>query len=226
LSDRRRLIIIRHGRVDFGSREFRETPRGRQWDPPLGKAGREQARLLAAGLLVMERPSAVYTSPFRRCLETVAPFAEASEIDPLDDEDLGEVFVGAWEGESFEQILSDDEEVAKRFREREPLWSLSPGGEDGASLKTRVVNSVERILAAHEQGDVFVVAHGGVINAYVMHVLGLQGQDMFFLPENTSLNIVELDGAARRVKFINDIRHLTDPSVFVRGSASADPGRA
>ena len=39
-------------------------------------------------------------------------------------------------------------------------------------------------------------AHGGVINAYVGDLLGL-GQEMFFLPENTSLNSVDVDGGTR-----------------------------
>jgi len=57
------------------------------------------------------------------------------------------------------------------------------------------------------------VTHGGVINAYIGHLLGLD-QDMFFLPDNASVNSVTLDGEGRRVRFLNDVRHLTDPHVF------------
>jgi broad specificity phosphatase PhoE len=58
-----------------------------------------------------------------------------------------------------------------------------------------------------------VFAHGGVINAYVGELLGL-GQEMFFLPENTSLNSVDVDGETRTVRFLNDVLHLTDPLFF------------
>ena len=58
-----------------------------------------------------------------------------------------------------------------------------------------------------------VFAHGGVINAYVGDLLGLR-QEMFFLPENTSLNSVDLDGGTRTVRFLNDVLHLTDPLFF------------
>lgn len=205
----RRLVLIRHGRVDFASREFWETPRGRQWNPPLGDVGREQAELLCADLLTMDRPSALYSSPFRRCVETVTPFAEAAGLEPVLEPDVGEVFVGDWEGESFEQILSSDEEAARRFHAREPLWTLAPGGETGDAFRSRVVSAVEAMLTRHPEGDVFVVAHGGIINAYVMHVLGIVDRDMFFLPENTSMNIIDVRGGDRRIRFINDIRHLT-----------------
>jgi 2,3-bisphosphoglycerate-dependent phosphoglycerate mutase len=204
----RRLILIRHGVVAFESRDFRDSPRGRQWNPPLSETGLEQARLLATDLLELDRPVAVLCSPFRRCLETVAPFVEATGIEPVFDEDLGEVFVGSWEGESFEQILDSDEEVARRFREREPIWMYAPGGERGSQLRARVVASVERGLADNPEGDVYVFAHGGVINAYLVDLLGIGDQDMFFLPENTSLNIVRVDGEERSLRFINDTRHL------------------
>jgi hypothetical protein len=40
---------------------------------------------------------------------------------------------------------------------------------------------------------------------------------MFFLPENTSVNSIEIDGELRRVRFLNDVLHLTDPHFFRDG---------
>jgi hypothetical protein len=37
---------------------------------------------------------------------------------------------------------------------------------------------------------------------------------MFFLPENTSLNTLDVDGDVRSVRFLNDVLHLTDPHFF------------
>ena len=52
-----------------------------------------------------------------------------------------------------------------------------------------------------------------MINAYVGEVLGLE-QEMFFLPENTSLNSIVVDGDRRGVRFLNDDRHLAQPHLF------------
>ena len=76
-----------------------------------------------------------------------------------------------------------------------------------------MVAAVETIIATHADRDVVVVAHGGVINAYCGQVLGVPSA-MFFLPENTSINSVVLDGDRRTVRFLNDIAHLTDPQLF------------
>jgi broad specificity phosphatase PhoE len=210
----RRLFLIRHGQSDFDSRDFLETPRGRQWDPPLSEHGREQAQLLAARLRALDPPAAIWSSPFRRCVETLQPFLDLTGLETRIDGDLGEVSIGEWEGESFEEIVASDEELARRFREQEPVFALAPGGESGDLLRARVGPAIERIISETPQGDIFVFAHGGVINAYVTLVLGIEDQDMFFLPENTSLNTIGLDGAERRVRFINDVRHLTDPHLF------------
>ena len=208
------LLFIRHGQPDLSSRDFRESPRGRQWDPPLDPAGRQQAEALARRLRAMTPPAAVFASPFRRCRETIQPFLEATGTDAAIDEDLGEVFVGQWEGLRFEEIVSGDEELARRFREQEAMFSLAPGGESGAQLRARVVPAIERIAAAVPEGVVLVVSHGGVINAYTGTVLGLD-QDLFFLPDFASINTVKVTDGGPEVRFLNDVRHLTDPALFV-----------
>lgn len=207
----RRLVLIRHGQVDFDARDFTVTDRGRQWDPRLSEKGREQASLLAEDLSSMELPGALYRSQFVRCAETAEPFAKASGVEPIVDERLGEIFVGEWEGEAFEDILDSDEEVARRFHAREPLWTLAPGGESGPDFRRRVVEAVEEAIGNTPEGDVFMIVHGGVINAYLMHVLGITDRDMFFLPENTSVNRVAIEGERRTIQFINDVRHLVGP---------------
>jgi probable phosphoglycerate mutase len=218
----RRLFLVRHGVVQFEARDdFRTSPRGRQWDPPLSDEGRAQAEALAARLLLMERPSAIHVSPFRRCVQTIEPFARRAGLEPMLDEGIAEVFIGSWEGLSFEEIVSGDEELARRFREFEAMFSMAPGGESAEDLRRRVVPAVEHMVESTPAGDLVVVTHGGVINSYIGHVLGIE-EDMFFLPENASINTVIAEGDVRRVRFLNDTRHVTDPRVFVPPSGAVD----
>jgi 2,3-bisphosphoglycerate-dependent phosphoglycerate mutase len=217
-----RLLLVRHGRVDFDNQDFRvvDSPRGRQWDPPLDERGRQQADLLAARLSSMDPPLALYVSPFRRCLQTVSPYARALGRQATVDDGLAEVHVGEWEGVRFEDIFaSNSDAIRHRIHEQQPMFSMAPGAETGAELRARVVPAVERLLASVEadaeaqRGNVVMVTHGGVINAYLGHVMGLE-QDMFFIPENTSVNTIEVDGDRRRMRFINDVAHLAFPGIF------------
>jgi probable phosphoglycerate mutase len=210
----RRLVLARHGRVDASSRDFLETPRGRQWDPPLDDDGREQARHLAARLATTAPPVAAYVSPFRRCAETLEPIARLTGIDGAVVDDLGEVFVGDWEGVPFDELVAENEDfIRRRLYQHEAIFAQAPGAERGAELRARVVPAIEGMLEGVADGDVLVIAHGGVINAYVGHLLGIE-QDMFFLPENASLTVVAADGDAREIRFLSDAAHLFFPSLW------------
>ena len=208
------LYLVRHGESDFDSTDFVEGPRGPQWDPPLSERGREQAQRLADRLRSMRAPGAVLSSTLRRARETVAAYAESEAIAVTYDEDLAEAYLGDWEGKRFEEILAADEEMLHRIRNQEPIWRHAPSVEELGPFRGRVRGAVERALADHPDGNVVIVCHGAVINAFVAPLVGVD-HEMFFVPENASLNSVVIDGDARRVRFLNDALHLTDPHLFV-----------
>jgi 2,3-bisphosphoglycerate-dependent phosphoglycerate mutase len=207
------LYLVRHGESDFDSTNFVDGPRGSQWDPPLSDRGREQARLLADRLRTMPTLGAVLSSTLRRARETVAVYAEPEGIEVTFVDDLAEAYLGDWEGKPFEEILAADEEMLHRIRNQEPIWRHAPSVEDLGAFRARVRHAVEGALAANHEGNVVIVCHGAVINAYVAPLVGVD-HEMFFVPENASLNSVVVDGDSRRVRFLNDALHLTDPHLF------------
>jgi 2,3-bisphosphoglycerate-dependent phosphoglycerate mutase len=207
------LYLVRHGESDFDSTNFVDGPRGSQWDPPLSERGREQARLLADRLRTMPALGAVLSSTLRRARETVAVYAEPGGIEVTFVDDLAEAYLGDWEGKRFEEILAADEQMLHRIRNQEPIWRHAPSVEDLGAFRARVRDAVEGALAANPEGNVVIVCHGAVINAYVAPLVGVD-HEMFFVPENASLNSVVIDGDSRRVRFLNDALHLTDPHLF------------
>ncbi|HEX6265120.1 MAG TPA: histidine phosphatase family protein [Actinomycetota bacterium] len=209
------LYLIRHGQSDFDWQGERwASARGEQWDPPLSERGAEQAALLAGRLLVMDLdPFVVYSSPLRRANETAEAFARLAGTRVTVDDELVEAHIGGWEGKPFEEIMGSDPDVVQHIRNQRAIWHRAPGAEGGDGFRTRVRTAVDAIVDHHPSENVLVFAHGGVINAYVGDLLGLR-QEMFFLPENTSLNSVDVDGETRTVRFLNDVLHLTDPLFF------------
>jgi broad specificity phosphatase PhoE len=211
----RRLYLIRHARPDYTSTDHTETPRGRQYDPPLSDVGLEQADRLADRLQLLPAPAAIYSSTLARARQTALVYAERIGMTVIERDDLCEWFGGEWEAKDFEQIFQDHPEAIDLFRNQNSAWHLAPNSERSDDLQRRSVDAVESIIAAHPGGDVVVVAHGGVINAYFSHILGIGGQDMFFLPENTSLNTVVIRSDERLAWFLSDASHLTDPGWFL-----------
>jgi broad specificity phosphatase PhoE len=191
-----------------------QTPRGTQWDPPLDEVGRDQARRLAARLALLHPPpAAVYCSPLRRARETVAPYAEQTGVEVRYEDDLIEANIGAWEGRPFEEIVASDEDILPLVRASRAIWSHAPGGERIDPFRRRVRRVIDGIVERHPSGDLIVICHGGVINAYVGPFLGIE-QEMFFIPENTSVSSIELDEDGPRLRFMNDILHLSNPELF------------
>jgi probable phosphoglycerate mutase len=214
VSEPRRLYLIRHGQASHRATEETVTSRGRVADPPLDETGREQAEVLARRLLKMEPPAALYVSPLRRARETVAPYELATGRSATVVEDLAEWYGGDWEFMEFEEIVVKYPEIPRRILRQDPLFHLAPGAESSEAFQGRVVRAVEAALAAHPDGDVWIVCHGGVINAFVGMVLGIREQEMFFLPPNTSLNTIRVIGDERAVWFLADDTHLTQPALF------------
>lgn len=150
------LLLARHGETDW-NREGRMQGHA---DPPLNARGREQARDLAARLAGF-RLDAIYSSDLRRALETAQIVAEALGLRVTPDPGLREIDVGSWEGLTRAEI-----------EERFPGAHAPEDGEPREAFRARVVAAVERIAHAHPDGEVLVVAHGGLVRALQRHVLG------------------------------------------------------
>jgi probable phosphoglycerate mutase len=210
----RRIYLIRHGKADHRSSAHTVTPRGEAADPPLDATGREQAAALTRRLRMMPVPAAIYCSTLTRARETIAPYLETSGGTATYLDDLAEWHLGDWELKEFEELLTEHLEMPERVLFQNPLFFLAPNSEPVGAFRRRVVDAVEGAVAAHPEGDVWVVCHGGVINAYIGHVLGVEDQEMFFLPPNTSINTVKVDGDRRVMWFLGDDTHYTSPELF------------
>jgi 8-oxo-(d)GTP phosphatase len=82
------LLVVRHG-----TSRPRDSWARADADRPLVSAGRRQARALVP-LLAAWRPERVVSSPWRRCLETIAPFAEEAGLRVRTKNSLSEVGAG------------------------------------------------------------------------------------------------------------------------------------
>jgi broad specificity phosphatase PhoE len=70
-----------------------------------------------------------------------------------------------------------------------------------------VVEGILALCVRDRVRHVAIVCHGGVINAYIGHILGIR-EDMFFRPAHASISRV-LAGDGRRVLHtLNEMHHL------------------
>ncbi len=173
-------------------------------DPELSEAGRMQAVHLAQ-YLSSEQLHAVYTSPMRRARETAEPLAAEQGTALITDDGLAE-----WDQHSSDYVPVEELKAANDPRWQAMLDGTWSSEETEESFRGRTITSIEGIVERHRGGRVAVVCHGGVINLYLSHVLGLaDGTRGFFYPNYTSINrVAAASSGERSVVTVNETSHL------------------
>jgi probable phosphoglycerate mutase len=81
-------------------------------------------------------------------------------------------------------------------------------GFDPLAFRDRVIETVESIIDASPSKRVAAICHGGVVNVYLGHLLGIQ-RAMFFEPGYTSISRVHASRSGHRtLGSINETAHL------------------
>ena len=175
-------------------------------DPALAPEGREQAERVGERL-ADQRIDAIYVTPLRRTHETAAPLAARLGLTPVEEPDLREVNLGEWEGGGFRRHVAEGHPVALRMF-TEQRWDVIPGAEPTEAFGARLRAGLERIVAAHPDQRVVVVAHGGVIGELVRQAVD-GGQGFAFVgADNGSITHLVVHGDRWTVRRFNDTAHL------------------
>jgi broad specificity phosphatase PhoE len=166
-----KIWLVRHGDC---YEDMAEGP-----DPPLSPTGRMQAQRLAERVH-RAGPAVIYSSPYRRAVETARAISDDIHEDPR----LVEI------------DLELGEDGALDFKE------------PATSVVARMRSAIDDIVAAHPGEHVVVVTHGVALMAYVSDVLRLEPGQVRLLPYFTSVSVVRALGDMRMVGSIADTAHL------------------
>ena len=185
------LILIRHG-LPVRSAETS--------DPPLADEGHAQARR-AAAWLAGEPIAAVYASPMLRAVQTAEPFVAASGLSVTLREEIVEFDRGSGTYIPMEELKREDYAA----------WKALADGTfdvDIFGFQKAVVGALEGIVADNAGRTVAVFCHGGVINVWTAHVLGMEAR-LFFEPGYASIHrYLCARTGERNIVALNERAHL------------------
>lgn len=148
-------------------------------DPPLSAPGRDQARRLAERVRRW-RPAAVYSSPYRRALQTAETISDDVRVD----------------ARLVEMALDLGEDGSLHLKE------------DPNTAAARMRNVLEDAVRDHTGERVVLVSHGAAIIACLSDVMKLEPGQLRILPYYTSISTVRVLGDHRMVGAIGDTAHL------------------
>jgi probable phosphoglycerate mutase len=199
------VLVVRHGE---SAPEVPGKPfelRDGHGDPELHAVGHRQAELLA-DRLESEPIDAIYVTSLRRTLQTAEPLARRLGITPVEEPDLREVYLGEWESGFRKRAVANDPVFLEIFRQER--WDVIPGSEPLDEFDARVWSAFQRIVAAHPDQRVVVVAHGGVI-AHLLHRVSESRRFAFSVTDNASISEVVAGPDRIILRRYNDVSHLS-----------------
>ncbi|MCZ7530052.1 MAG: histidine phosphatase family protein [Acidimicrobiia bacterium] len=192
------LLLVRHGQPE---RVDAEHPDAEPADPGLTAQGHLEAKNTAEWLRG-ETIDHIVSSPLLRARETAIPLADALGLGVEIHDDLAEYDRNAPHYIPLEQMVTEDHEQITALVEGR--WE-DYGGENPAEFADRVLATVEGIIERHEGQRVVAFCHGGVINAYLAHVIQLD-RPLWFYPEYGSIHrVAALHDGIRMLVSLNEL---------------------
>ena len=194
------LILVRHAEPE----RLVDAPDGRA-DPGLTPHGEAQAERLVGALAGVE-VDALVTSPMQRARRTAAPLARVRGIEPDVVADLRE-----YDADQDSYVPVSDL-AAERPRDWERMRSgLLPEHVDAAAFTARAAAAVDAVAAAHPgRATAVVVAHAGVLNAYLAAALDVPMPLPFPLDYVGVTRVLCSRAGRRRVRTVNEVAHVAD----------------
>jgi 2,3-bisphosphoglycerate-dependent phosphoglycerate mutase len=192
------LVLVRHALP-----ELVQGTSGKA-DPPLTAHGLAQAARLVAA--VGPDVAGLYTSPMARAQATAAPLAAALRMTPTIVEDLREYDAEVAHYVPVHEMAKLDPAAWDRIRA-----GLLPAYVDVPAFTARVVGALDEVVAAHEgRATAVVVAHAGVINTWLAHLLGIARPLVFPLDYAGVTRVLAGRDGWRSIRTVNEIAHVAD----------------
>jgi len=191
------MLLIRHGLpIRLASDD------GTPADPPLSETGHDQARVTAEWLAA-ESVDRIYASPMQRARQTAEPLAALTGL-PIDlDPRIVEFDAASEEYVPMEELKRADPAAWKEF-----VTGGYTARTDFDAFVATAVAGLQQMIDDNPGRRIAVFCHGGVINSWATHVLGLPPQ-LFLDAHYASISrFLAASTGERSIASLNEVAHL------------------
>jgi alpha-ribazole phosphatase len=196
-----RLYLWRHPEVRGGTEGivYGHT------DTALSSEGARQLEGIA-DYMSAKKVSAVYGSDLQRSQLVAQAVGRGQQPsrEPVVEQDLRELYLGQWEGLSYQSLMERyPEEMKARWDDL--AGYRVPGGESLNDLARRVAPAFERIIEDNRGGRVCIIGHAGVNRVFLAGLLGMPLEHIFRLDQAYAcLNLIDVfDDGVPLVRTLN-----------------------
>ena len=201
------MILLRHA---HSTANLKGILAGRDNQITLSPRGEKEAVELSNYLLGLHF-DAIYSSPLKRCAETIAPWVEKSGAQIEFVSDLVEMEYGEWSGQSLAKL---SKKALWSSIQSRPSTVRFPGGESFSEMSTRANQAILDLSKGKHR--ILVVSHGDVIKSIVAFHLGM-ALDSFQRISIDPASITTIRVPSSQVIQVNSTSHLVSEKPLAKG---------
>ena len=197
------IYIVRHGQTEWN---LLSKTQG-HGNSDLTPKGIEQAELLADSMTKYPIDY-IYSSDLGRAYQTAEIIGNKLNIEVEKTEALREMNFGTWEGRIIKDIIAEDPELYKMWR-NEPHLAKIPQGETLSQIKERTDAFIKEINEKYDGKHIVLVTHSLCARIMLLSFLDSDVKNIYRINQaNTALNIIELRDYGPVVMKMNDTTHI------------------
>ena len=197
------IYIVRHGQTEWN---LLGKTQG-HGNSDLTPKGIEQAELLADSMTKYPIDY-IYSSDLERAYQTAEIIGNKLNIEFEKTEALREMNFGTWEGRIIKDIIEEDPELYKMWR-NEPHLAKIPQGETLSQIKERTDAFIKEINEKYDGKHIVLVTHSLCARIMLLSFLDSDVKNIYRINQaNTALNIIELRDYGPVVMKMNDTTHI------------------
>lgn len=198
-----KIYVTRHGETEWNTLGRMQG----HLDSPLTDLGENQADWLGESLKNIPI-NYIYSSPSGRAMQTATSINKYKQLEIRTDDNLREIYLGAWEGKVRAEIEAYDAERYHHFW-HEPHKFVKADSEGFEAIIKRSGETLEKIAAMHPDETVLIVAHAVVLKSMYAYIQQKSLSDFWKGPfmNSTCLNCFEKDEKGWKITLEADISH-------------------
>ena len=197
------IYIVRHGQTEWN---LLGKTQG-HGNSDLTPKGIEQAELLADSMTKYPIDY-IYSSDLGRAYQTAEIIGNKLSIEVEKTEALREMNFGTWEGRIIKDIIEEDPELYKMWR-NEPHLAKIPQGETLSQIKERTDAFIKEINEKYDGKHIVLVTQSLCARIMLLSFLDSDVKNIYRINQaNTALNIIELRDYGPVVMKMNDTTHI------------------
>ena len=153
------VFFVRHAEADNINSDGRNRP--------LTEKGMND-RALVTEFLQNKNIDAIFSSPYKRAVDTVADFAEKHDFTIELIEDFREHYIGAWRKHNVGSWITDFGDLISVYEKQWADFSYKyPGGESLAEVQGRNISALNDLLSRYKDKNIVIGTHGAALSTII-----------------------------------------------------------